>query len=275
MTYHIKKLIYQLRLIWHFGKKDFSYLSHPLFNSNIFSNQIAQKQIVNQYLLMKKAKLLPLPINQVGWRTFSQFDEDGILLYIFSIIGTTNRVAVEIGADAQADFFGFPENNSSNLLVNHDWRGLIIDASAKNIQKIKRFFRNCRNTTYRQPQLLQTFVTAQNINTVLKKAGFTGEIDLFSLDIDGDDYAVFQALEIIHARVIVLECNRSLDKDKPALNQQKNGASLPAMVALAQKKGYRLVALNSFGQNAFFVKKDLGKKYLPTLSLRKAQSLPS
>ena len=280
----LKPFLYQLRRLLYSPLRDFAYLAHPLFNSNLLADQLAQKQILNQYLSMRKAGLLPLPINQVAWRAFSQFDEDGILLYIFSIIGSTNRLVVEIGADCQADFFAFPESNTTNLLVNHDWRGLIIDASKRNIKKLHRFFRNCKNTTYKPPVLLQALVDRKNINTLIKKAGFSGEIDLFSLDVDGNDYWLFQALEVIKPRVLVLEINQfwqdqvavsipyQSDLDSFAKLRQKHpsyfGASLAAMVKLAKKKGYRLVALNSFGHNAFFVRKNLGLKFLPTLPVK-------
>ena len=178
----LKPFLYQLRRLLYFPLHDFAYLTHPLFNSNVLADQLSQKQILNQYLSMRKAGLLPLPINQVGWRAFSQFDEDGILLYIFSISGSTNHLAVEIGADCESDFFAFPESNITNLLVNHHWQGLIVDASSRNIKKLQRFFRNCRNTTYKPPVLLQALVNRQNINRLIKKAGFSGEIDLFSLE---------------------------------------------------------------------------------------------
>ena len=280
----LKPFLYQLRRLLYSPLRDFAYLTHPLFNSNVLADQLAQKQILNQYLSMRKAGLLPLPINQVGWRAFSQFDEDGILLYIFSIIGSTNRLVVEIGADCQSDFFGFPESNITNLLVNHHWQGLIIDASSRNIKKLQRFFRNCKNTTYKPPVLFQALVDRQNINRLIKKAGFSGEIDLFSLDVDSNDYWLFQALEVIKPRVLVLEINQFWQsKDVVTIPYQKDlssflklrqenpsyfGASLTAMVKLAKQKGYRLVALNSFGHNAFFVKKNLGLKFLPTLPVK-------
>ena len=287
ITQMLKTFIYHLRRLLSWPLRDFSYLSHPLFNSNTSSDQLSQKQIVNQYLSMRKAGLLPLPTSQVGWRAFSQFDEDGILLYIFSIIGTTNRQAVEIGADCGGDFFEFPESNITNLLVNHDWHGLIIDASAKNIKKLTRFFRNCRNTTYQPPVLQQALITRQNINQTIKKSGLIGEIDLFSLDVDSNDYWLFQALNIIQPRVLVLEFNQFWkSQDVVTIPYQEDaaiftklctanpdyfGASLPAMVKLAKQKGYRLVALNNFGHNAFFVKANLGKKYLPTLQIKQAK----
>ncbi|AKM81470.1 MAG: hypothetical protein UT13_C0001G0508 [Candidatus Pacebacteria bacterium GW2011_GWF2_38_9] len=280
----LKRFLYQLRRLLYWPLRDFAYLTHPLFNANSSSDQLSQKQILNQYLSMRKAGLLPLPISQVGWRAFSQFDEDGILLYIFSIIGSSNRLAVEIGADCESDFFQFPESNTTNLLVNHDWQGLIIDASKRNIKKLKRFFRNCKSTTYKPPVLLQALVNRQNINHLIKKAGFTGEIDLFSLDVDSNDYWLFQTLEVIKPRVLVLEFNQfwqskdavtipyQNDLDAFLKLRQKNpsyfGASLAAMVKLAKQKGYRLVALNSFGHNAFFVRKDLGLKFLPTLPVK-------
>lgn len=290
MNVKLKSFFYQLRRLWHFRQKDFAYLTHPLFNRNIFADQLAQKQILNQYSSMRKASLLPLPIHQVGWRAFSQFDEDGILLYIFSIIGSKSRLAVEIGADCGGDFLELPESNITNLIVNHDWQGLIIDGSEKNIKRLSRFFKNCRSTTYHPPTLKQILVTRANINQIIKKEGFKEEIDLFSLDTDGNDYWLFEALEVIKPRVLVLEFNHfwrtdetvsiPYQKDLAKFNQLRNknpdyfGASAEAFVKLAKKKGYRLVAINNFGHNAFFVKNNLGKKYLPTIKISERLNLP-
>lgn len=276
----LKNLIYHLRRFLTWPLRDFAYLSHPLFNADTGSAQIAQKQLFASYTALKK----PLPREAIGFRSFSQFDEDGILLYIFSQIGMGQKIGLEIGADCQSDYFAFPESNLTNLLVNHAWQGLIIDASAKNIRQLRRFFRNCRNTSYQPPQLLQATLTRENLNPTIKQAGLNGEIDLFSLDIDSNDYWLFQALEVVKPRVLVLEINQfwqspdrvtipyQSDLETFTKLRQQNpsyfGASLAAMVKLAKKKGYRLIALNSFGHNAFFVREDLGKGKLPTLQVK-------
>ncbi len=276
----MRHLIYLLRRFLTWPLRDFAYLSHPLFNADTSPNQIAQKQLLATYSSLSK----PLPREALGFRAFSQFDEDGLLLYIFSQIGFGQKLGIEIGADCQSDYFAFPESNLTNLLVNHAWRGLIIDADHKNIQKLQRFFRNCRSTTYQPPQLLQATLTRDNLNQSIAKAGFKGEIDLFSLDVDSNDYWLFQALEVVKPRVLVLEINQFWQSPDPvtipyqtdltafAHLRQENpsyfGASLNAMVKLAKKKGYRLVALNNFGHNAFFVRKDLGRGKLPTLKVK-------
>lgn len=276
----LKNLIYHLRRFLTWPLRDFAYLSHPLFNADTSATQIAQKQLLASYATLNK----PLPREAIGFRSFSQFDEDGILLYIFSQIGMGQKIGLEIGADCQSDYFAFPESNLSNLLVNHDWHGLIIDASAKNIRQLRRFFCNCRNTSYQPPQLLQATLTRENLNPTIRRAGLSGEIDLFSLDIDSNDYWLLQALEVVKPRVLVLEINQFWQSpDRVTIPYQSNletfaklrqqnpsyfGASLTAMVKLAKKKGYRLVALNSFGHNAFFVRKDLGRGKLPTLQIK-------
>lgn len=276
----LKKLIYQLRRLLTWPLRDFAYLSHPLFNADTSAAQIAQKQLLASYAALSK----PLPREAIGFRSFSQFDEDGILLYIFSQIGMGQKIGLEIGADCQSDYFAFPESNLSNLLVNHAWQGLIIDASTKNIRQLRRFFRNCRNTSYQPPRLVQATLTRENLNSTIKQAGLSGEIDLFSLDIDGNDYWLWQALEVVKPRVLVLEINQFWQSpDRVTIPYQRDletftklrqqnpsyfGASLAAMIKLAKKKGYRLVALNSFGHNAFFVRADLGRGKLPTLQVK-------
>ncbi len=275
----LRSILFQLRRIFHLPARDFAYLTHPLFNRDTTSTGIAQKQLLAQYAQLKQ----PLPINQVGFRCFSQFDEDGILLYIFSQIGFGQKIGIEIGADCSGDYFAFPESNLTNLLVYHGWQGLLIDADAAHVRQLQRFFRNCKSITYRPPQIVQATVTRDTINQLIEKAGLSGEIDLFSLDTDGNDYWLFQALEVVRPRVLVLEFNHfwqgraavtiPYQEDLAAFGRlcqhhpEYFGASLAAMVKLADKKGYRLVALNSFGHNAFFVRKDLGRRVFKKMEI--------
>ena len=119
------------------------------------------------------------------------------------------------------------------------------------------------------------------MNALVSDNGFTGPIDLLSLDIDGNDYWVWRALDCVSPRVVVLEFNGSCGPESSvAMSYRPDyrldltaqpyrcGASLPAFVKLGRQKGYRLVGIQSHGFNAFFVQDGIEETLLPERSAR-------
>jgi hypothetical protein len=218
---------------------------------------------------------VPLPpLDSVEFRSYSQNGEDGILLFIFSLIGTTNKKAVEISVGNGM------ECNAANLIINHGWRGLLFDGSEENIAVGRNFYKNHKDTWISPPTLVSAWITRDNVNQLILSHDFSGEIDLLSIDIDGNDYWIWEAIECIQPRVVVLEHN-TLWEDGRAITipYQENfvadltapvyylGASLPAFVKLGHKKGYRLVGVQRLGFNAFFVRTGVGEEILSEVTV--------
>lgn len=209
------------------------------------------------YQLQKNA--YPLHFKEVGFSNYSQHEEDGILLYIFALIGTTNKKCVEVCAGDGL------ECNTANLIIHHRWVGLLLDGDESNIQKAKSFYHNHPDTRYWPPKIVHAWITKSNVNDLIQENHFQGELDLLSLDIDGNDYWLLKELNVINPRVIVLEINH-LWGDREAVTVPYDdhfqaefteygsdyaGASLPAFVKLCKEKGYRLVGTNAIATNAF------------------------
>ena len=222
-----------------------------------------------------KALKLPLPgLDEVGFRVFSEADEDGILHYIFSLIGTSNKKLVDLGAGG---VFG---SNTANLLVNHGWSGLLVEGDLAKVDQLTKFYAECLDTKNYPPKCVNAWMTAENINDVIRSNGITGEIDLMCIDIDGIDYWLWKAIDVVSPRVIVVEYQciwgpeRSVtvpyDPEFKASFDGPygiyNGASLAAFVKLAKAKGYRLVGCHRYGYNGFFVRNDVGQDCLPEVS---------
>jgi hypothetical protein len=248
-------------------------------HSHMLLNEVAATSQAVQQLLSHAHREMPLGKDSLGrlldsgFRCFSQNDEDGILLHIFSLVGTTNKKVVEICA---GDCI---ECNAANLIINHGWTGLLIDGNEQNIALGKRFYSRCRDTFFLPPILVHGWVTAENVNSLVVEHGFTGDIDLLSLDLDGMDFWVWKALTCIRPRVIVLEFNfrwgshasvtlpyRSdyrLDMNR---HPWCTGASLGAFVKLGRERGYRLVGMHRLGINAFFLRSDTGIGAFPEVT---------
>jgi hypothetical protein len=223
---------------------------------------------------------------EVGFRQYSQFEEDGILLYIFSLIPPLNRVCVEICAGDGI------QCNTANLIINHGWWGLLVDGDRRSVERGRMFYRRHPDTSLHPPRFEHAWVTAENVNALLASGGtggsggVAGEIDLLSLDLDGMDYWIWNAITVINPRVIVCEINNTIPPDQ-ALTAPYNagfsitshaddffGASLLAMAKLARGRGYRLVGTHRFGFNAFFVRDDLASDLLPERSVESCANDP-
>jgi hypothetical protein len=205
------------------------------------------------------------------FRVFSQWGEDGIIQFLLRHVKVPRTIFVEFGVQ------NYTESNTRFLLLKNNWSGLVIDGSAEHINYIK------QDPIYWQHNLkaVHCFITKDNINQIIKENGIKGEIGILSVDIDGNDYWVWQAIDIIQPAIVISEYNfRFGNKKAITVPYDENfvrsnahysmiyyGASLKALYLLAQQKGYVFVGCNSAGNNAFFVRKDLKPDCIKELTI--------
>jgi len=171
---------------------------------------------------------------------YSQCGEEGIIEQIFSLIGTTNRVAVEFGC---ADGYNL---SNTRALLEQGWTVHMWDCA------------------YANHQVRRHLITAENVNEIFQSEGVPEEFDLLSIDIDGNDYWVWKALTACRPRVVVIEFNGALSGKKtipydPAHRHDGTdyyGASFELLCALGREKGYVPVCQIA-DLNLFFVRKEL------------------
>lgn len=202
------------------------------------------------------------PFNRHEFKVYSQNGEDGLLLHIFSSIGAQSRFFVEFGCGIGS------ECNTANLSVNFGWRGLLLDADDGRLAQARAFYHRTLSPCSDSVRIEHAMITAENINDLLHRHVPAREIDLLSIDIDGNDYWIWHAIDVIDPRVVVIEYNaifgphRSLtvEYDPEFIRWGKYpggsyyGASLTALTRLARQKGYRLIGCDRHGVNAFFVR---------------------
>lgn len=189
---------------------------------------------------------------------YSQQGEDGIIAAILEEIGTTNRVAVEFGA-----LDGLTDNTFALKMAN--WRVFQI------------------NGDKRTANIHQAWLTAENCNEVFERIGVPKEFDVMSVDIDFNDYYVWQALEY-KPRLVVMEYNASIPPNESRVVKYEPtrvwngtnyfGASLLALTNLNKKKGYSLVYCEQGGVNCFFVRDDCLTPELRVLTVDEAYQTP-
>jgi hypothetical protein len=223
-----------------------------------------------------------LDFDQIEFRSHSQNGEDGILWYIFSLIGTVNKKVVEICASDGI------QCNAANLIINDGWAGLLFDGNDALIKKGQEYYKTHPDTFVYPPKLCHAWITAENVNELITANGFRDEIDLLSLDIDGIDYWLWNAIEAINPRVVVTEIQAIWGSEASVTVPYRPdfkaefvngfgvycGASLPAFVKLGKKKGYRLVGCQRYGFNAFFIRDDVGQDVFAEISAERCLSHP-
>jgi len=203
-------------------------------------------------------------LEQYGYKIYSQNDEDGIINEIFRRIGTINKTFVEFGVDRGL------ECNSHALLLQ-GWRGLWIEGTESSYAQIcRRFAPAIRKGIL---CVINDYVTINNINGYISEYCKGEELDLLSIDIDGNDYHIWQSINEMNPRVVVIEYQgrfapeidwvMAYNTDCVWDGSDRSGASLKALEKLGNKKGYQLVGTNISGVNAFFVRKDLCGDWFP------------
>ncbi len=245
-------------------------ITMSLENNGIETNQMEMQKLVASYysvwhqILEKERQKSPaLPVLN-GQKAYSQNDEDGIIAEIFDRIGIVHHWFFEIGS-------GNGMENNTLFWLKQGWNGVWVDGGESNAQFIERYF----SIAIEEERLhfRCELVTAENINKLVGTTPCVNqEIDLLSIDIDGNDYYVFEALDSINARVVVIEYNARFPaplKWRAPYSAEYVwdgsdwfGASLQSMTDLFKGKGYSLVSCNVTGANAFFVRNDLlGDKF--------------
>lgn len=200
-------------------------------------------------------------ITEAEFRVFSQFGEDGLIQFLVQRVPVERDLFVELGVQ------DYRESNTRFLLVHNNWRGLVVDDGTTHEEFITQSGLRWRH----QVDAVTSFITAENINALLSDAGVTGDIGLLSIDIDGNDIWIFDALDVVQPRIVIVEYNSvfgphaavAVPYDAAFMRARAHesnlyyGASLAAITRIASAKGYALVGGNSTGHNALFVRRDV------------------
>ena len=210
-------------------------------------------------------------LNAHEFRVFSQNGEDGVIQFLLSRVTIENERFVEFGVG------DYSEANTRFLSLHDHWSGLVIEGNPRDVTRLKR-----DSTFWRfDMTVVSAFITRENINDLLADNGMTGDIGLLSIDVDGNDYWIFEAISVVQPAIVIIEYNHRFGPDRavtvpydPAFSRDRAhyshiyyGASLRAMCLLADRKGYAFVGCESFGVNAFFVRRDLMTGRIRELSI--------
>jgi hypothetical protein len=246
----IKKLIKKIRLLLN-GKEDIvSYLDRVLILNGMHASQRNAHQKLSN-------------INDAEFQIYSQWGEDGIIDYLIGRIEKKRFIPnkfIELGVE------NYIESNTRFLLKNRNWSGLVIDGSEENIKFIKEDSIYWRHDLQAKAQ----FITAENIDKLIADSGFLGDVGLLSIDIDGNDYYIWDAVKCANPVIVVCEYNslfgdqyeitipykRDFLRSNEHFSNLYFGASIRALISKGIEKGYFFIGSSSNGVNAFFIRND-------------------
>lgn len=194
------------------------------------------------------------------FKVFSQWGDDGIIQFLVNYLDISNKTFIEFGVE------DYKEANTRFLLINNNWKGLVMDSSEKNVNTI------LKDEIYWKYNLKakSIFITKENINKTILEENFHNDVGLLHIDIDGNDYWIWKEISVITPIIVIVEYNSIFGYDKPwtipyspDFNRNKAhysslyvGTSLLSLCDLAEEKGYYFIGSNSSGNNAYFVRKD-------------------
>jgi hypothetical protein len=217
-------------------------------------------------------------LEDVEFSIFSQFGEDGILQYLLRHVKVAESTFVEIGVG------NYRESNTRFLVENNNWRGIAINGDDTHARYILGSGLAWRHDV----EPVQAFVTRENVDQLIADNGFTGEIGLLSIDVDGVDYWLWSAVTSITPAIVVMEFNAlfgpeatvTVPYDPTFVDAESHysrvhfGASLGALAHLGRERGYRLVGISSNAANAFFVLNNLADDSLREVSPQECWRAP-
>ncbi len=228
------------------------------------TKMLAAQSLVREFHRQKE----PLPLAQTEFKVFSQFGDDGIIQYVLQRLdlSAAEQRFVEFGVES------YTEANTRFLLLNNNWSGLVMDGSEDYMASVR------KDEIYWRHDLtaLARFITRENINALLEEAGFKGRIGLLSIDIDGNDYWVWEAITVVDPALVIVEYNSlfganaavtipyqaDFTRNKAHYSNLYWGTSLAALCHLASQKNYVWIGCNSAGNNAYFVRKSEAHRFV-------------
>jgi hypothetical protein len=227
-----------------------------LLQGRIAAMQIATRQRVGS-------------LADVEFRVSSQWGEDGIIEWLCQKIPDISRSFVEFGVE------NFSEANTRFLIENRGWRGLVMDGNDEHMRYLRGLALHWRHDL----TAVAAFITAENINALITGHGFAGELGILSVDIDGNDYWVLDAIDCVNPAILICEINGVFGDLRPITvpsrpdfqrmeghySGQYFGCSVAAVRMLCERRGYRFIGTNSTGVNAFFVRNDVAGPVLDAL----------
>ena len=207
----------------------------------------------------------PIDVDTLSKGMYSQGAEEGILDQIFARVPPRRQFCVDLGASD-----GLRNSNTARFVRDAGWSGVFVEGSDYRFGKLADNYRDIARA-----RLVHATVQPDTVEQLFAEADVPADLDLLSIDIDGNDYWVWRAIERYRPQVLVIEYNpyyapperwvMTFNRTHAWDGSTYYGASLESLYHLGKQKGYELVCCDKNGNNAFFVEQSLYARFeLPT-----------
>ena len=201
-------------------------------------------------------------LSDYEFKVFSQYEDDGIIQFLIKKTSITDQEKKFIEFGVQ----NYEECNTKFLLINNYWEGLAIEGNENHVKKILK-----KDIAWKYNlKVVNSWITTSNVNKIFKENNFYENIGLLSIDIDGNDYWIWNSISIINPVIVVIEWNSVFGFKKEITTPYDDnfdrfryhhsgicwGSSISALKRLGNQKGYIMVGSNSAGNNLYFVRTD-------------------
>jgi len=184
---------------------------------------------------------------------YSQSGEDGVLEYIISQLPSKDKWCVEFGA-----WDGKHLSNTYHFISDLGYQGVLIEADKEKYKKLSQQMESYNVVCFNK---FVNYSGPDTLDNILQLTSIPKDFDLLSIDIDGNDYFIFDSIKLYSPKVIIIEINIM---NKPQISQINDpaspiiwgvtGSSIKSISELAQSKGYKLIA--NVGCNAIYIRQD-------------------
>ncbi len=198
-------------------------------------------------------------LSEVEFSVFSQFGDDGIIQWLVHSLEFPNKTFIEFGVT------DYRESNTRFLLMHSNWSGLVMDDSEEMVSAIigSEYFWKYELSAK------AAWIDADNINGLIAEEHLAKDVGVLHIDLDGNDYWIWRALDVVSPILVILEYNSVFGVDRAitvpydrAFSRESHysglywGASLGALQRASARKDYAFIGCNSAGNNAYFVRRD-------------------
>jgi hypothetical protein len=187
-------------------------------------------------------------LNEFAGNVTSQFGENGIIEKVLEVIGKNDKWCVEFGS-----WDGQRCSNTFDLIVNKGYSAVLIEGNYSRFRSLQNTFKG--NTKVIPVNKFVGFQKEDGLDSILSSTQIPVDFDLLSIDIDGNDYHVWQAVNDYKPKVVVIEFNPTIPSTvefvQPRDMSVTQGSSILSITKLGKSKGYELVACTK--NNAIFV----------------------
>lgn len=216
-------------------------------------------------------KSLPLSAFECKLSGESGVVEEGLIEHILSVVPPKDRFCIEFGAY---------NAHTQRLIDIHGFSALLLEGDSKMVDALRKRFSDSGAV-----RVQYAFITRDNIESLFSENHVPEEPYFLLIDIDGNDYHVWKAIEHYRPTVVCIEFNASFGPDSDfVIDYQEDfvwrhddyfGASIKPMVELGRAKGYELIHCTSGGDNLFFIRREFYPAFgIPANDIHAMYQLP-